>query len=246
MGLLVGANVSAVEVVGNMLASNRYRNPVVAHGGSAYIANNFVVNPGWAAIHFYTTGPKGVTHASIINNLIEPGKDTQPLIRGIDIQRDPKRSTMDELIYVDGNEGLDFGVGMTMVGYPRGALMLAMKPPTQPVDWQLMPAGKVKQWVLRYSGTRPADRDPVDKRLLQQIKDGTERIIDHPTDAGPIPNIPETHAVAKVPSDPLAVTSKSGTTRLEMWLCLKHLELGGAPSEQCSESEAALKSALAR
>jgi pectate lyase len=246
MGLLVGEDTGSTEVTGNLLASNSFRNPVVAKGAVAYVANNYVVNPGQNAMHTYGygygKGPWAPTYASFINNAVEAGRDTKPTIVGLLIQPEKDGSTPNDVIYQKGND-LELPPQNRGI-YTADGLELSRTPVTAS-SWKLLPTDQVKKWVLDHAGPRPANRDPVDQRLINQILNGTERIIDRPEQAGPIPDIQPTHAVANVPADPLQVVASIGKTRLEMWLCLLHLQLGGAQSVDCPETPDVLSKALA-
>ncbi len=242
MGLLVGQDTQSVEITGNLLANNMFRNPVIGKGASAYVANNYVVNPGINAIHFYGKGGENAqTRASVINNFIEPGPSSQKTMFGVLIPGNKGEPT-DDLIYLSGNEMSDSPKSKPL-GMAKG-LALLQSPPIEPPHWKLMPTEKVKDWVLAHAGPRPSDRDPVDARLIKQIKAGTEQVIDRPEDAGPLPTIPSSAKVANVPDDPLEVSPKTGKSRLEMWLCLRHLQVGGAPSGRCPEPISVLQSVL--
>jgi hypothetical protein len=241
MGLLLGSGTGPSQVTGNLLASNSYRNPVISQGATAYVANNYIVNPGQHAIHTYNTGSPLATRATIVNNVIEPGHDTEPRLIGVTLL--PSATGVANQFYVDGNQDLNFKSFMS----PMSALnvKLAKAPPIKASDWTLMPASQVKAYVLARAGTRPANRDPIDARLLKQIAAGAERIIDHPADPGPFPKIKSTTAKAQVPTRPFDIARNIRKTRLEIWLCIKHLNLGGVHSQACPESIATLKQALA-
>jgi hypothetical protein len=73
MGLLIGGNVSGIEIVGNFFVSNMRRNPVVGGGASAFVANNFIYNPGRNSVHVYEGA---ATKASLIGNVTMKGPDT--------------------------------------------------------------------------------------------------------------------------------------------------------------------------
>jgi len=66
-------------------------------------------------------------------------------------------------------------------------------PPTWPSGLQRLPASEVKEYVLTNAGARPWDRDAVDRRIIQQARDGTGKIPDSEQEVGGYPNLPETH-----------------------------------------------------
>jgi pectate lyase len=229
MGVLIGTNVRLVELAGNLLASNMFRNPVMGKGASAYVANNYIVNPGQNAIHFYETKSRA-TRTTVLNNVIEAGLDTKPSLNAILLPALPDRVAPD-VVFVAGNS--------TEVSAKASPLTvaesqnLAESIPVHGATWKLLPTKAVKADVLRYAGTRPAERDQVDRRLLAQIADGTARIIDTPPETSDVE--PSAKRVADVPADPFATAG--GRTRLEGWLCEEHFKVGGAPSSDCPASK---------
>jgi hypothetical protein len=243
MGLLIGKDAGPAEVTGNLLANNRYRNPVIAKGATAFVANNYIVNPGQNAIHFYVIGGDNLIHATIVNNVIQAGPDSQWKLRGVLIPLDSNKMPTKDVIYVKGNQDIGFSGLQQLLGVPDN-FTLASKPPVDSADWKLLPTDQVKAWVLKHAGTRPLDRDPVDTRLLAQISAGSERIINRPSDTPTVQQVSGTKAVAAVPNNPTAISPRTGKTKLDMWLCLKHLQLGGAQSQNCPESADELETDL--
>ena len=60
--------------------------------------------------------------------------------------------------------------------------------------WPLtvQPASEVLDAVLASAGARPADRDAVDRRLVDEVRSGGGRIIDSQSEVGAGPELPET------------------------------------------------------
>jgi hypothetical protein len=241
MGLLIGNDTGSTEVTGNLLVSNIFRNPVVAKGGVAYVANNYIFNPGQNAMHTYATstgaGPWKPLQASFINNFLEAGLDTKQTIYGLVVQANPDGTPTNDVVYQSGNI---FNLGARSKGVFAAPGYDFAPAPVTSANWKLLSAVQVKNWVIAHAGPRPADRDPVDAALLNRIAQGTERIVDSPDQ----PDTRSTHLVADVPSNPLEVVASTGKTRLEMWLCMLHLQLGGAHSNECPELASVLKKAL--
>lgn len=231
MGLLIGANVQTVAITGNLLASNVFRNPVMGKGTSAFVANNYIVNPGQNAIHFYNRGSDAPTLASVVNNVVEAGPNTKKTIAGVLIPMGLTGEDTADRIFVEGNQmeigpwGQDIRVGP--------GLVLAREPPIWARGWPLKAVEMVKIDVLRHAGARPADRDPTDRRLIDQIQAGEEKVVDSPPETGRFEIV--TRRVAQVPRNP-STTAADGRTRLETWLCDQHFAVGGAPSDDCPAS----------
>jgi hypothetical protein len=97
---------------------------------------------------------------------------------------------------------------------------------------------------MRHAGARPAERNAIDRRVVASVDDNSGRIIDDPEEVGGYPEVPVVTHEAALPSDPFVTSPLDGKTRLEAWLCLRHLEVGGAPTAECPESQAGLRQAL--
>jgi hypothetical protein len=230
MGLLVGSNVQTAEITGNLLASNSFRNPVIGKGASAFVANNYIANPGQNAIHFYPTGSTEATRATVVNNWIEAGADTRKAIGAVmSPLRITANSPKDEVFFA-GNDGI-LNPLAKLVAMSTDLIAVARAPVWTP-GWPLKPTQDVRADVLRYAGSRPRDRDAVDRRLLDQIRAGKERIVDAPPEAGSPPPQP-TARTANVPKDPFSTAPGTKLMRIEAWLCEQHFAVGGAPSAEC-------------
>jgi hypothetical protein len=87
-------------------------------------------------------------------------------------------------------------------------------------------ANVVRDHVLKYAGARPADRDSVDRRIVEQVRAGTGRIINCVApngsarcsrNGGGWPAMAENSRALTLPANPNTVTP-SGYTNLELWL----------------------------
>jgi hypothetical protein len=229
MGLLIGTNVQSAEITGNLLVSNAFRNPAVGQGASAFIANNYIFNPGQNAIHFYKIGSQAPTEATIVNNVIEAGPDTKPNLTAVIVPLGQNAAIVDQA-FVAGNEAL-VGPRSKALGY-SATLDKAAPAPIWGQERPL-PADAVIKDVLAHAGSRPAARDPIDARIVSQVIDKTARIVNTPPEWGSRPGRP-VFQKAKVPERPFELAPGTGRTRLEDWLCQRHLAVGGAPSVRCS------------
>jgi hypothetical protein len=78
-----------------------------------------------------------------------------------------------------------------------------------------MPAKEVEQWVLAKSGARPADRDAVDERIVNEVATRTGRIINSPSEVGGWPELPEYYRRFTIPLNPRADFDGDGYTNIE-------------------------------
>jgi hypothetical protein len=93
------------------------------------------------------------------------------------------------------NDNLAFDRGGNPVRLTSGAYTSKDSPPTWPTGLQSIPANKVKEYVLAKAGARPWDRDAVDRRIIQQVRDGTGKIPDSEQEVGGYPNLPESYRI---------------------------------------------------
>ncbi len=246
MGLLVGTRTTGIEVTGNLLASNIHRNPVMGAGSSAFVANNYIVNPGLNAIHFYShDGSKKIsrdpTLATVVENVVVAGPSTSKGMNAVRIPPDMAKLSPDARLFIEGNllKGRDANAAISYCC----RLALLQAPEVTATGWKVMPAKDVEDHVLRYAGSRPSKRNPVDARLIDAIAHGRERIIDSPGEVGGPPSLAELRGRLDIPTDPNGAT-KLGMSRLAVWLCLEHLKVGGPPTPECALDASVLQSAL--
>jgi len=241
MGLLIGKNVSDVDVTGNLFISNLRRNPVVGGGASAFVANNFIYNPGQNSVHVY----KGAdTRASVIGNVTRQGPDTDDKISALQIQGDLALDSPGAKIYAADNFCCDSGVSSG--GTRLSPQPLSSDPATVSKFWKVMPAQDVWGWVSKFAGSRPAERGNTDTRIVSGVESGSGKVIDSPLEVGGDTVSPSSEPPPQLPSNPLAPASAGNKTRLEAWLCLRHFEVGGPQTPQCPEGIEELRTALSR
>ncbi len=238
MGLLIGGGVAAVEVTGNFFVSNLRRNPVVGGGASAFIANNFIYNPGRNSVHVYEGAG---TRASLIGNVTMKGPDTDEAMSPFQIQGKLAKSSPGAEIYAADNHCCD---GRIKAGTQSFSQPLSPEPVTTAASWKVIPAQDVWSHVSRYAGARPAERGTTDARIVSSVERGDGKVIDSPREVGGDIVQASTEAPPALPANPLAMAGKTGITRLAAWLCLRHFEVGGPQTPQCSTTAEELRAAL--
>ena len=245
MGMLIGDGVQTVEVVGNLFASNVYRSPVLGAGASGFVANNFIHNPGEAAMHLYSDPVPLPTRASFVSNVITRGPSSSPHLTALVIPAALADPQSPARVFARDNhccsDAADPGLATKSNQIPFSHL-----PPVTSNSWRLMPARDVPAWVLRYAGSRPADRSPIDARILAYVAAAGGKVINNPSEVGGYPEMPVNQRSAHVPDEPFAPAPNGLTagTRLEAWLCLRHFEVGGPPTPQCQDQPAVIATAL--
>ena len=235
MGMLINKDNQAIAVTGNLFAANEFRNPAIARGGAIYVGYNLIVDPGQNAIHFYDVAGTTPLTVSLIGNVVLAGSDTKKNVTAIQVPAD-MASTGAE-IYIAQNQAAPGEVTNP------GGFVFAASPPVGPPQGFTPPAD-VRAWAFKYAGARPAARDSVDSQIISAAGQGRLHIIDDPSQVGGLADTPTVQAAAAVPDNPFAASSQPGLLRIEAWLCLRHLNLGGPVTPECPETVSAYRHAL--
>jgi len=61
--------------------------------------------------------------------------------------------------------------------------------PVWPTGLEVLPAAQVRSRVLESAGARPWDRDTMDKKIIEEVKSGSNRIIDSELEGGGYPQV---------------------------------------------------------
>jgi pectate lyase len=235
MGMLINLGSQAVAVTGNLLAANMFRNPAIARGSSVFVGYNLIVDPAENAIHFYDAAGPAPLQASVIGNVVVPGRDTDSNVTAVQIPDDMAGRLSDAAIYLADNQA----PAGTVTN--RGNFVLAAAPP---VTLQQNPPADVRTSVLKYAGAGPAARDAVDARIVSQAAAGSLRIIDQPADVGGLPDQTPVQQAAEIPTAPFDPSGQAGLLRIEAWLCQRHRDLGGQATPQCPQEPSAYRALL--
>jgi len=94
----------------------------------------------------------------------------------------------------------------------------ADKPPVVVVGLEIRPADEVREWLLSNAGARPADRDPVDARVIEQVRARKGGIIKSQDDGGSWPELPQNRRKLTIPENPSGDDDGDGYTNFEEWL----------------------------
>jgi len=183
-GSLIHDNTTEILIIGNLFANNMQRNPYCKGGTQVTILNNYIYNPGKAAIHYNLVRRewKGFDWVTgkivIVGNSIEFGNDSRSNISGGYFRGPVEVFWKDNLITAEFN-----------VKELSGNYTLLKSAPFWPEELVIKPAADVKESVLKNAGAFPWDRDEIDKRIISEIQMGTGKIIDSEKDVGGYPNI---------------------------------------------------------
>ncbi len=224
-GLLVGEHTVRVSVIGNLIAHNMQRNPLVKGNASALIAHNFIYDPGNEAIHLDDPQGAGPAFVTVVGNVVVPGPSSAGDWPAVHISTATSAGTR---VFLGDNEAPrrtkdPWSVAQVDVSFdPR-----ASAPPVWVTPLKQRPSSEVAEWVLATAGARPADRDDVDKRIVHEAATRTGRIIDSQEDVGGWPNLTRVSRLLQLPRDPVADSDTDGYTDLEEWLHALAADLEG-------------------
>ena len=166
MALLVGDHAQNIKIARNLFVSNDKRQPGIFGDTSSIVVNNVIINPRVAAVHCQDSNDSGPLLASIVGNVVIPGRDTPDwLLAGlieIDATIDP-----DSRIFLDDNAAT--------VRNESGLDVFDGHPPVWNPALDVMPVGDVLPHVLETAGAYP--RDHIDARIIEEANAGTARIV---------------------------------------------------------------------
>ena len=183
-GSLIHDNATEILVYGNLYADNVERNPFFKGGVQGSVVNNFIYNPGKAAIHYALVESEWVGHEwitgkmSVEGNYIEYGPNTSEKISA------GKFNGPVELYWKDNTI-----VSKKPAKEITGTQTLVSKRPVWPDGLVPFPSVEVKNRVLKNAGAFPWDRDEIDKKIIDGSRDGNGKIVDSEIEAGGYPVI---------------------------------------------------------
>lgn len=193
-GSLIHDNCREITVQRNLFAHNKQRNPYFKTAATGIIANNLIYNPGNAAIHTHWVKSEWegypeppLAKIAIVGNVLIPGKDTK--IKAF-INGDHAELFLSENS-IENNS--------SKIPLTAGTFKEKDSPPFQPAG--LMATDKVTDYILTHAGARPADRDPIDQRIIESVKKKQGRIIDSQDEVGGYPNPKPVYRKLNIPEE---------------------------------------------
>lgn len=199
MGTLVHDNTNDILIYGNLYISNNGRNPLFKGGARGAVINNFIHNPGGAALSYCLVPEEWGKHEwqrgvlSVIGNVMTAGRDTgrSPSF-ALYVGSGPCDAYFaDNLLMNSAGETVPASIrfrekwgGPATEQDTLKALRKLDAPPFVPPGLHVRPAAEVERWVLENAGARPWDRDAVDQRLVEQARTNKGKIIDSEAEVG--------------------------------------------------------------
>ena len=237
-GVLIGRNTRRVSFHRNAMAYNAWRNPLCRDNYTdVQIVNNFVyLSAAWDRISITSDGTERIpVNATVRGNVFIPDRDAVSADNPFAVLA----STAPEHVlnlYVSDNWFYNPNTGngapywaptnsdpWQVVGFSEhlGTMNRLSTEPSQftPLNVLLLrTATDVENHVLAHAGARPADRDPVDARIVQQIRSRTGSFIDSPDQVGGYPAWKPVTRRVTTPTHPDGDDDGDGYTNLEEWL----------------------------
>lgn len=214
MGMLITPNARNVAIVGNLLAHDADRNPLISNGASVVIANNVFYN--WMGGRATNIGnpsdtipARYPTQVSVVNNVYIGGTNTTSstyaisagvaLLPGAQIYY---QNNLLENVFAEFRNQAPFDPVV-----PTPPIMMSNYTPLTTAD--------VESSVLAHSGSRPMDRDDPDHRVVNDVLLRTGQIIDSQSQVGGWPPLPVNLRALTIPANPNGDDDGDGYTNLE-------------------------------
>jgi hypothetical protein len=229
-GVIFGPVSGNITFANNLISGAKSRNPL-SNSTRTAIVNNVIYNWTNKGIELQSHG--AVTTNSIVGNVLIRGPLTTSSEAPILVRADSTKLPSGSKVFVsdytaEGVTSDPWSIVDTAFGTMSLASYKATSPAVWPAGFTTMPSsGDVTlNHVLKFSGARPADRDSVDTRVVQNVRNRTGGSINCVApngttrcnkNAGGWPTMAQNSRPLTLPAQPNAVTA-SGYTNLELWL----------------------------
>ncbi|MCR4284168.1 MAG: fibronectin type III domain-containing protein [Parcubacteria group bacterium] len=221
-GLIVGIDSSNISILGNLVAHNYQRNPLLSMGSETIVANNVFYNAGLMKTH---ADARSGLKSSIVGNVYLKGADYYSSVAPIYIYNSESSAS----VYISDNDapGATSDPWSIVAVKPSDIINHASIPPVWVPSLSVLPSNIVKDNVLLNVGARPADRDPVDIRIINEVKNNTGNIINCVNSDGSVrcqknaggwPVLLKNYRKLIIPNNPNMDDDGDGYTNLEEWL----------------------------
>jgi len=227
-GMYLGQNGGGrAAVIGNLMAHSAGRNPL-NRSYDSLIVNNVVYNAYSSSVQLQSLG--AAMDVAVVGNVFIKGADTGSWNKPVSINTGEWPMIAASKVYLHDNSAPE-SVSGDAWSVANSSFPVSIKTANPPIWVSGLTPLPTKDnvalnHVLKFAGARPADRDSVDVRVVQSVRDRTGRMINCVSadgterckkNAGGWPVTPQNRRTLTLPSDPNAVTS-SGYTKLELWL----------------------------
>jgi len=232
-GFLIGEHSVRVAIIRTLFAHHVHRFPEIKGDTQTVLVNNLAYDNQHEIIDIYDYEGHGPQLATIIGNVHIPGPSTALL------------GYVNPLIYLNANLKPGTRVYQHDNASPRvldnevaGFNPIVSSPPVWADGITVMPSGAVEAYLKAHAGARPADRDAVDRRIVDELTKRSGRIIDAPADVGGYPTLAVNVRSLAVPRYSNSDDNKNGYTNLEEWLAVFTAQVEGTSGQTGSAAGA--------
>jgi hypothetical protein len=232
--LLVGSPVRTLLILGNVFAASNQRSPRVTQGNIVEFLNNFVYGFGKKASHIDSNKQMaGAARIDMIGNLYRRSADSRCRQRLILISENFFDSRPPSQVHLSDNVEESPGASACLsptdeiadIADHLSAVPLATVP-----SWRIVPAASLYPGILDLAGSHPAERNPIDARIIDGIRGGTVRLIDNEGDVGGWPAMEGVSAPAILPLSGRQIDDAAELSAVSKWLCERAGEAGSRGS----------------
>lgn len=190
-GTLVLDGTKEVAIVNNLYCSNTQRNPRFKPDTSGVVVNNVISNPG-QQVMMVGGGKAGAVQPrlSVAGNLVLLGPQSMKRTRVI-FQGSAEAWLNDN----EGREMKDAPLAVTVASFQS-----LPSPPVWPDGLEAVSPAAAQEHIAKLVGARPAQRDPIDQRVVSGALDGTAQIINSQEQVGGYPKYPLVTRALDVPA----------------------------------------------
>ncbi|MDA3879266.1 MAG: T9SS type A sorting domain-containing protein [Prolixibacteraceae bacterium] len=191
-GTLIHDNATNIAVLNNLYSCNKDRNPLFKGGARGAVVNNYIYNPGSAAIGFVLNESEWLGHEhqvgylSLVGNYFRHGPNTNSSVTLLNVGRGPCFVYMEDNITEKQRELL-FNEHKG-----KGYLLTPVKSAWNE-NISVRSATDVQQYVVENAGVQPWSRDEIDTRIVNEMLAGEGKIIDSEAEVGGFPTHEEVY-----------------------------------------------------
>lgn len=219
-GCFLNYRAGRVSLVGNLLIHNHERNPL-SRARELVFANNIVYNYVNKAVELQNSN--GIeSKNTIVGNVFIRGRSTKSGTKPIFLRGGNAGTLLPESeVFVRDNKAEGYGgddwdivsnvfdVGKRVEVPPAWAAGL---------EARSVSGDEEIRFLMANGGARPLDRDEVDRRVVDDIREGTGKMINSPREVGGFPDLARNVRELAIPADPHGDDDGDGYTNLEEWL----------------------------
>ncbi|CCH47321.1 hypothetical protein [Pseudodesulfovibrio piezophilus] len=221
MNILLGGTVKRVIIVGSVLAGAEYRSPRLLTGNRVSFINNVIVGPGLRATHLDTSQTVLQPGAiDLIGNVYFPTAATKCNSYAIDIDSQFLKATPATTVHLDDNAVLE-SCKTDCLKLTNATMNLLAEEPVTQFGWKVISSKNVTEGVYPYVGSHPAQRNPIDAKVIRSIEDCSISLMQEMRDTGGYSSLKSIPTNDDVPISE-KLTSPEDVDTMKAWLLMLH------------------------